>query len=101
MNAGPQYAHQVVVPAYVWADVEQRKALLVHIGAMMRRHGQQTGEPVDVDNATVTPHGMTATVGHATIAEGAEPTAFVAYDQCSVEHADLVLVVVTASVILS
>lgn len=90
---------QVIVPAYVWADVAQRKALLTHIGAAARRTGGTMRENLDHENATVTPVGLKAAVAHADV-DGVR-TAFIAYDQVPVEHADLVTVVVDFPVIPS
>lgn len=99
MSIGEKVAHQVIVPAYVWSDNDQRAALLVYMGKLVAQGAARSGERVDLDEAMVEPFGMVAKVAHAEIADGGKPVGFVAYDACDVEHADLVCVVVTAPVV--
>lgn len=92
---------QIIVPAYVWQDDAQRRAVLVHVGQNMALTGQQMRENIDVDNAKVTPHGMKAATARAVIEDGGEPVPFIAFDHVPLDDADLVVIVVDAPVIPS
>lgn len=87
--------HQLIVPAYVWNDEQQRNAACAAIGIAMRQSVAQ-GETVDLDTATVSPLGLRAIVSHVDL--GAGPVSFVGYDTCAIEHADLVMIAVDAVV---
>lgn len=91
---------QLLVPAYVWHDDAQRQAALVKIGGELAQLGSQMRENIDHPNASVTPYGLTAKTARVDVGKS-EPVAFIGYDLCDVEHADLVMIVVTAAVVPS
>lgn len=92
---------QIIVPAYVWHDEQQRKAVLTHVGSSMADAGKRMRENIDVAQAKITPHGMKAGVASAVIRDGGEPVSFVAFDHTPLEAADLVVIVVDAPVVPS
>lgn len=101
-NVETHSVHQLIVPAYVWHDDEQRKAACVAIGDAMRRNSEATGEQIDIASAVVTPQGLRAVVSHVRLnGVEAEPVGFVGYDACAVEQADLVMISVDAVVVQS
>lgn len=91
---------QLLVPVQVWTDENTRTAALVKIGQQLATIGKSMRENVDHANATVVPHGLKAAVARVDVGKS-EPVAFVGYDLCDVEHADLVMIVVTALVVPS
>jgi hypothetical protein len=91
---------QLLVPAYVWSDKAQREAALIKVGGELATIGAGMRENIDHANATVHPHGLKAGVARVDVGKS-EPVAFVGYDLCDVEHADLVMIVVTALVVPS
>lgn len=98
-QAEQHIVQQVIVPAYVWADPDQRAALMTYIGAAAAREGQRMRENIDHENATVTPVGMKAQVAAAEV--GGKRVPFVAYDVIDLEHADLVMLAVDFPVVPS
>lgn len=92
---------QLLVPAYVWQDTQQRNAALVKIGTELAQLGAAMRENIDVANATIHPTGLTAKAAHVRLTPDAEPTTFIGYDLCDVEHADLVMIVCSARTVPS
>lgn len=91
---------QLLVPVQVWTDEATREAALVKIGSELAAIGSRMRENIDHPNATVSPYGLKAAVARIDVGKS-EPVAFVGYDLCDVEHADLVMIVVSAMVVPS
>lgn len=91
---------QLLVPADVWRDTTTREAALIKIGSELATLGASMRENIDHANATVTPYGLKAAVARIDTGKS-EPVAFVGYDLSDVEHADLVMIVVSAVVVPS
>lgn len=96
---GENYATQLLVPAYVWADHKQRAAAVARSAGVLLQLIERDGKSVSddvLDEAVVEPTFMKAVVGHMT-QEGAD-AAFVAYDTCEMPEADLVWFTITVPV---
>lgn len=97
--ATEHHVHQLLVPAYVWHDKNQRAGVLA---AMLRNIATQSANDglqlkLDADGelvGEVTPNALTAVVGTAELPKG--EVEFVAYERCALENADLVFIVVDA-----
>lgn len=95
------YAQQVIVPAYVWQDEQQRQAVLTATVRALAARAEHDGKQVvgQLIDAELTVTFMQAVVGHAMLGAAAdERVDFVAYEPCAEELSDLVMVYVTAAV---
>lgn len=99
MSGQEDYSQQLIVPAYVWENAQQREACLTAcartLAARANRDGKQVvGQLVD---ARLQVTFLQAVVGTAETGEQVSVD-FVAYEPCPEPAADLVSVVVTATV---
>lgn len=93
------HVHQLLVPAYVWHDKNQRAAVLAAMLGSISTQAQSDGMRIKLDadgelEGTVHPQALSARVGTSQIAD--ESIDFVAYDRCELENADLVFIVLDA-----
>lgn len=94
------YAQQIIVPAYVWADGQQRTAVLTASVRALATRAEHDGKTVvgQLVDAEVHVTFLQAQVGSAQLDDKSPAVDFVAYEPCIEELADLVSVHVDAAV---
>lgn len=90
-----ELVQQVIVPAYVWQDVNQRRGVCVKAAQALLVRAASSGVEIDgeIEDAEIVPTFLMAQVGEA---DGAR---FVAYEQCDAAMADLVFVTVSVKAV--